>query len=394
VGVIHGGQASTSHRSSVNQYEYFLPKVDIETIGAGGGSLARFDPLTGTLRVGPESAGALPGPVCYGRGGTIPTVTDADLCLGYFDPDEFAGGTMKLDLPAAQAAIAELAGKLGISPTECAEGIARIASFNMADLIRRTTIQKGFDPRDFVLFAFGGAGPVHAGVFAAELGVRKVIVPQRRTASVWCAFGAAAADVLHVYEKVDVMLSPFDPGRIVADLAELRARGVAQFERDGLSGGRFAFSVDLRHRGQINEVEVPIDGDGLDEAALAALAERFYERYELIYGRGSSFRGARLEAVTFRCRAVAPMPKPVLRPVDPGPPQPPEQARRRPRRVYWSDVRDWRETPVWDGDRFAPGHRVDGPAIVETADTTVVVHAGQRLTVDRFGNFELGFGAA
>jgi N-methylhydantoinase A len=394
VGVIHGGQASTSHRSSVNQYEYFLPKVDIETIGAGGGSLARFDPLTGTLRVGPESAGALPGPVCYGRGGTIPTVTDADLCLGYFDPDGFAGGTMKLDLPAAQAAIADLAGKLGITPTECAEGIARIASFNMADLIRRTTIQKGFDPRDFVLFAFGGAGPVHAGVFAAELGVRKVIVPQRRTASVWCAFGAAAADVLHVYEKVDVMLSPFDAGRIAEALAELRARGETQFERDGLSGGRFAFSVDLRHRGQINEVEVPIDEGVPDEAALAALAERFYERYELIYGRGSSFRGARLEAVTFRCRATAPMPKPVLLATEPQAAQPPADARRRARRVYWSDVRDWRETPVWDGDRFAPGHTVDGPAIVETTDTTVVVHAGQRLAVDRYGNFELSFGAA
>jgi len=394
VGVIHGGEASTSHRSSVNQYEYFLPKVDIETIGAGGGSLARFDALTGTLRVGPESAGALPGPVCYRRGGTIPTVTDADLCLGYFDPDAFAGGSMTLDLPAAQAAIADLAGKLGISPIACAEGIARIASFNMADLIRRTTIQKGFDPRDFVLFAFGGAGPVHAGVFAAELGVRKVIVPQRRTASVWCAFGAAAADVLHVDEKVDVMLSPFEAPRIAANLAELRARGAAQLAREGLADGRFAFSVDLRHRGQINEVEVPIDDALLDEAGLSALAERFYERYELIYGRGSAFRGARLEAVTFRCRAVAPMPKPVLPTRDMGPHEPIAAAGRPARRVYWSDISDWRNTPVWDGDRFEPGNRVDGRAIVETTDTTVVVHPGQRLAVDRFGNFELTFGHA
>ena len=139
---------------------------------------------------------------------------------------------------------------------------------------------------------------------------------------------------------------------------------------------------------------MPIDEGVPDEATLAALAERFYERYELIYGRGSSFRGARLEAVTFRCRATAPMPKPVLLATEPQAAQPPADARRRARRVYWSDVRDWRDTPVWDGDRFAPGHTVDGPAIVETTDTTVVVHAGQRLAVDRYGNFELSFGAA
>ncbi|MFO1200540.1 MAG: hydantoinase/oxoprolinase family protein [Burkholderiaceae bacterium] len=394
VGVIHGGEASTSHLSSVNQYEYFLPKVDIQTIGAGGGSLARYDALTDTLRVGPDSAGAVPGPVCYRRGGTVPTVTDADLCLGYFDPDNFAGGTMKLDLAGAQAAIAELAAKLKLSPVECADGIARIASFNMADLIRRTTIQKGFDPRDFVLFAFGGAGPVHASVFAAELGVKKVIVPQKKTASVWCAFGAAAADVLHLYEKVDMMTSPFDAARINAGLAELKARGAGQLRREGLAAGRYAFSVDVRHRGQINEVEVAIPGETLDAGGIDALVERFYERYETIYGRGSSFRGARLEAVTLRCRASAAMPKPALVPAQPGPREPAADARRAPRRVWWSAQRDWRETPVWDGDRFVPGNAVAGPAIVETTDTTVVVHAGQTLAVDRFGNFELTFGAA
>jgi N-methylhydantoinase A len=394
VGVIHGGAASTSHLSSVNQYEYFLPKVDIQTIGAGGGSLARFDPVTNSLHVGPESAGAQPGPVCYGRGGTIPTVTDADLFLGYFDAGNFAGGSMKLDYAAAAAAITSLARQLGLSPVQCAEGIARIASFNMADLIRRTTIQKGFDPRDFVLFAFGGAGPVHAGVFAAELGVRKVIVPQKKTASVWCAFGAASADVLHVYEKVDMMTSPFDIGRVNANLIELRARGAEQLRREGVGQGMYTFSCDVRHRGQINEVEVAIAGDAIDATGLEALIEGFYRRYELIYGKGSSFRGARLEVVTFRCRASAEMPKPVLRPAALGLPQPSAGAVRASRRVYWGQALEWLDTRVYDGDQFVPGNAVEGPAIVETTDTTVVVHEGQKLAVDRFGNFELSLRAA
>lgn len=391
VGVIYGGEASTSHLSSVNQYEYFLPKVDIQTIGAGGGSLARFDPVTNSLHVGPESAGAQPGPVCYGRGGTIPTVTDADLFLGYFDAENFAGGSMKLDYPAAAAAITSLAQQLNLSPVQCAEGIARIASFNMADLIRRTTIQKGFDPRDFVLFAFGGAGPVHAGVFAAELGVKKVIVPQKKTASVWCAFGAAAADVLHVYETVDMMTSPFDLGRINANLAQLQERGAQQLRREGIAAGRYSFSCDVRHRGQINEVEVSIAAAPMNTPGLEALIERFYERYELIYGKGSSFRGVKLEVVSFRCKASAEMPKPVLNPSALGPAQPDGNAIRAHRKVYWGAQQNWLDTRVYDGDLFKPGNSVDGPAIVETTDTTVVVHEGQKLAVDRFGNFELSF---
>src|SRR5262249_51412021 len=150
--------------------------VDIQAIGAGGGSLVRIDERTRTIRVGPASAGAVPGPVSYGRGGTVPTVTDADLVLGYLDPDGFAGGSMKLDKAKAEAAIQAIADRLGMSLMECASGIAKIVEFQMADIIRKMTVGKGFDPRDFVLFAFGGAGPVHAGVFARELGVAKVVI--------------------------------------------------------------------------------------------------------------------------------------------------------------------------------------------------------------------------
>ncbi len=394
VGLIYDGAPSYSSVSNVNQYEYFIPKVDIQAIGAGGGSIACLDPTGRSLRVGPQSAGAVPGPVCYGRGGTEPTVTDAALVLGYLDPDNFAGGRMRLDKPAAEEAIQALADRLGLGLLECASGIAKIAEFGMADIIRRTTVGKGYDPRDFVLFAFGGAGPVHAGVFARELGVDKVIVPQRETASTWCAFGAASADILHIHERVDIMVSPFDSARLQANLAELSEAARLGMARDGVSEGRqrFEYSLDMRHKGQINEVEIVLDLDPEAPDFNGRLAARFYERYEQLYGRGSSFRGARLEIVTYRVRAMADTQRPALRcgkaSKSAGPARPSGS-----RAVYWDEFREARDTPVYDGTRLEQGQLLDGPAIVETPDTSVVVRPGQRLVLDAYGNFELTLGA-
>src|SRR6185437_534427 len=220
------------------QYEYFIPKIDIQAIGAGGGSLVRIDPATRTMRVGTESAGAVPGPVCYGRGGRVATVTDADLVLGYIDAESFAGGRMRLDRAAAEVAVGEVAAQLGLGLLECASGIAKIVEFQMADIIRKMTVGKGLDPRDFTLFAFGGAGPVHAGVFSRELGVARVVIPQRETASTWCAFGAAAADVLHIHEMVDIQASPFSAERINRNLARLAEDARAQMAKDSIAPAR------------------------------------------------------------------------------------------------------------------------------------------------------------
>ena len=189
VSIIHDGKPAYTFISNTDQYEYFPPKVNLEVIGAGGGSLVRAHHETHTMTVGPDSAGAFPGPVCYGRGGTVPTVTDAQLVLGYLDPENFAGGSMKLNHEAATRAVGKIGSQLGMSAVECAAGICRIVELQMADVIRRVTVEKGFDPRDFVVFAFGGAGPAHAGIFARELGVRKVIVPLRKAA----AHGARSA---------------------------------------------------------------------------------------------------------------------------------------------------------------------------------------------------------
>src|SRR5258708_7960866 len=316
VGIIYAGQPAYSFVSNVAQYEYFLPKVDIQAIGSGGGSLARVDPAAKTLAVGPESAGADPGPVCYGKGGTIATVTDADVVLGTINPDNFLGGRIKLDRKKAMDSVQRIASALGLSLMEAASGIARIAEFKMADIIRKTTVEKGFDPRDFVLFAFGGAGPAHAGVFARELGVQKVIVPQKEIASTWCAFGAAAGDILHVYEQVDIQASPFDAARVNASLEALEKRASEQMDRDGIAGARrhYQFSLDMRHRGQINEVEVMLPEKRVGGPLWGPLHRRFYARYEQLYGSGSSYGEARLEIVTLRLRATAATPRPKLSP--------------------------------------------------------------------------------
>jgi N-methylhydantoinase A len=393
VSIIHEGKPAYSFVANTDQYEYFLPKVDLQAIGAGGGSLVRVRPETRTMTVGPDSAGAFPGPVCYGRGGKVPTVTDAQLVLGYLDPDNFAGGRMRLDRDAAFHAIKEIAVQIQMQPLECAAGICRIVELQMADVIRKVTVEKGFDPRDFVLFAFGGAGPAHAGVFGRELNVRKIIVPQRKAASTWCAFGAAAADVLHVFEHSEIMGTPAPAKRINDALERLQKKAAELMGSEGIAPGRqrFEFSLDVRHKGQINEVEISLPFERVPASYEARLRSMFTDRYEKLYGRGSALAGAQLEIVVCRLRARALTPRPRLvrsRKVNSSIPR---AAKRKVRSIYWPDLGKHRATPVFDGDKLATGNRLKGPAIVETADTTVVVHPGTRLRVDPLGNFEITY---
>jgi N-methylhydantoinase A len=390
VSIIYDGKPAYSFVSNTGQYEYFLPKVDLQAIGAGGGSLARVHPETRTMTVGPDSAGAFPGPVCYGRGGKVPTVTDAQLVLGYLDPDNFAGGSMRLDRQAAFSSIGEMGKEIGMTPLECAAGICRIVELQMADVIRKVTVEKGFDPRDFVLFAFGGAGPAHAGVFAQELGVRKVVIPQRKAASAWCAFGAAAADVLHIFEHTEIMSTPVTAARLNLnlELLEKQARQLMASEGIAASRQRFEFSVDVRHKGQINEVEVLLPFERFATAYEPRLRALFTERYEKLYGRGSALAGAQLEIVVCRLRARALTPRPKLKKVRASTKGIPAAARRKPRPVYWSSLK---KTPVYDGERLATGNLIKGPAVVETPDTTVMVHPGTTLSVDALGNFQIAF---
>ena len=199
-----------------------------------------------------------------------------------------------------------------MSVVEAASGAARVVEHQMADLIRKVTVHKGYDPRDFAVFAYGGAGPVHAGVYARELGAQSLIVPLGGVCSLWSALGAATADLLHIYETVDILASPFDAARVGERFAELERQGLDQLERDGIAPGaaRIARSADIRYKGQINEVEVAVPAGELDEAALAELAADFHRRYEALYGAGAGFREARVEIVTYRVRTTAVSAKP------------------------------------------------------------------------------------
>ena len=390
VGIIHEGHPAFSYVSNVNQYEYFLPKVDIQTIGSGGGSLVRADERTRTLHVGPESAGADPGPVCYGRGGQVPTVTDAALVLGYIGTSSFADGRVKLEQQAAEAAITEIGRKVDLDMLNCASGIVTIAEHQMANLILRMTIQKGLDPRDFVLFAFGGAGPMHAGVFAFELGASKVVIPQGRMASTWCAFGAASADMLHIAEHVNIITSPFSVEDMNANFEFMIDELRSQLAAEGAppESQVFQCSLDVRHKGQINEVEVPLSGVEFSASQVVEIDNDFHALYQQIYGKGSSFPRAKLEVVTFRVRGSAVTPKPRLVSTDTTL-EIPSSAQRDPRPIFWRERGAVLQTTVFSGEKLAPGNQINGPAVIETSDTTVVVHPGRQARVDAFSNIEL-----
>src|SRR5687768_13763726 len=251
----------------------------------------------------------------------------------------------------------------------------------MADVIPQVTVEKGYDPRDFMPFAVGGARPAHAGMFARELGVRKVIVPQRKAASTWCAFGAAAADVLHIFEHTEIMPTPVPAKRINDALDALEMKAAALMKSEGIAEGRhrFEFSLDVRHKGQINEVEVGLESPGLKNDYELQLRRRFVARYEQLYGRGSALAGAQLEIVVCRLRARALTPRPKLVRAGKSARAIPKTAAHKARSIYWPDLGKFRPTPVFNGDKLLSGNEIKGPAIVETADTTVVVHPARTL---------------
>jgi N-methylhydantoinase A len=388
VGLVHEGAPVASYQSVVYQYEYFVPRIDIRSIGSGGGSIIWLEETSGSLRVGPVSAGAAHGPVCYGRGGADPTVTDAAVVLGYLDPHYFLGGRLRLDREAAVRSLEPLAGRLGMGVVEAASGAARVVEHQMADLIRKVTVQKGYDPRDFAVFAYGGAGPVHAGVYARELGAQGVVVPLGGVCSLWSALGAASADLLHIHETVDIQASPLDPARVNARFADLEARGIAQLREDEVDPerARITRSADMRYLGQINEVEVPVPAGALEPPVLEQVIADFHRRYETLYGAGAGFREARVEIVTYRVRTAAASTKPALRPAPERGARPPAEACARARSVYWAEVGDFETTPVYWGEKLLPGNLIAGPAVVQVPDTTIVVHPGQTGRLDPYGN--------
>jgi N-methylhydantoinase A len=388
VGLVSEGLPARTSTTIVDQYEFYVPTIDVKSIGAGGGSIAWYDDVRGVLRVGPQSAGAAPGPVCYGRGGTEPTVTDADVVLGYIDPDYFLGGRADLDREAAWDAVARLGERLGLDPLETAAGITRIVDHNMADLIRRETIEKGLDPRDFVVFTYGGAGASHAGTYAKELGVSTVVIPLTDTASVWSALGVACSDVIHIHQRDDTQAAPFDRERLGAIRNQLRTETLAEFAEEGFAAEQVSlrWTADIRHRLQVHVVEVPFPGADLDAAGLESLVTAFTTRYEELYGKGTAFTAAGVELVTVRCTGLATLRKPALGVRQLGSAEPSSQARQAAREIYWPEYGRKHQTPIYRAEHLVPGNVIEGPAVIEPTVTTIVVRPGQTARMDEFGN--------
>jgi N-methylhydantoinase A len=387
VSVIRDGVIERDYKPVLLQHRILSSKIWVESIGAGGGSIAWVDEETGLLKVGPRGAGAKPGPVCYGLGGTEPTVSDANLLLGYLNENYFLGGKMPLDKSAALRAVRErIARPLGMSELEAAIGIHRIATAHMSDLIRRATVEKGHDPRNFAIFAYGGAAPIHASRYAAQLRVKKVIVPL--TASVHGAAGLICSDVIYEYGKSDHLVVPVDLARVKANFAELVGRAVVDLKNAGFKSEDIKIfrSVDMRYRYQVHELNVPFPA-GTHEITSEEMEElyaRFDALYEKAYGRGSAYREAGREIIIFRVTAAGELKRPKIERAS-GAEKDPERAVKGKRDAYFEEYGNI-ATLVYDFDRLKPGNEISGPAIVETPVTTVIVNPTDRAAVDEFRN--------
>ena len=360
-----------------------VPVIEMIEIGTGGGSIARVDALR-RLRVGPESAGARPGPVCYGLGGADPTVTDADLVLGYLDPDFFLGGEMWLDRDAARHAIVERVGKpLGLDPVQAAWGIHQLANESMAGAARIHAIERGKDVERFPIFAFGGAGPVHAFGVARILQSPSVIFPLG--AGVMSAVGFLVAPLSFDFVRtLPGVLDALDWGAIAGTVAEMEAEGRAILGRtiaaDRIRFRRFA---DMRYRKQGYEIRVPIPDGLLDASRRDEIRRNFESAYRAIYGH--TVRDAPVEAVSWR--VVTQGPRPSLRlPTSARGGRDARAARKGVRRVYVSDARGYAEVPVYDRYALGAGATLEGPAVIEERESTVVVGAVARIRVDDAAN--------
>lgn len=391
VGVIRDGSIEKDHKPILMRYQLFLSKIWVESIGAGGGSIVWIDPETGLLKVGPRGAGSSPGPVCYGLGGAEVTVSDADLILGYLNEDCFLGGRMRLAKEQALEALREkIAQPMNMTVAEAASGIYRITNSHMSDLIRRATVERGYDPRKFTLFAFGGAAAVHAGRYAAELGIKEVIVPL--TASVHGATGLVSSDVIYDYGRSERLSVPGDLKRIREIFNGLVQRAIASLRGAGFKDSEMKIvrSLDMRYRQQVHELNVPLlpGVEALTAPDLEAIYRRFDEFYELTYGPGAGYREAGKEIMAFRVLAIGELNKPRLRKY----PMQKNQAAaaiKAERKVYFEEERDFIATKIYDYGRLAPGSEISGPAIIETPITTIVINPSDRATMDEYYNVRM-----
>ena len=384
---VGGTAATTEHGSRGSGYPIRTPVIDLVEIGAGGGSIAWID-SGGILRVGPRSAGANPGPVCYRQGGSEPTITDANLVLGRISPDYFLGGEIRLDVEAARRTIKErCADPLGMGVDEVALGIVEIANSAMVGALRRVSVQRGYDPREFVLVAFGGAGPVHANRLAAELDIPTVHVPT--SPGTTSAMGLLVTDIKHEYSVA--LIQRADRLDIVyanAQFQRMTIEGGTALSREGVSSENIQYvkQADMRYVGQSYELTIPLPEEELSADQLDEILARFHQEHERSYG--FSAEGEPVEFVALRLSAVGVIPKPRLQKVRRGGGASTDAAKQS-RPVYFAEEGGRVDCSIYDRYKLGSGYEVVGPAIIEEVDSTTVIHPGYRAVVDEFGNLFL-----
>lgn len=383
------GAAAVVNDGEIARHKIALPMLDIHTIGAGGGSIGWLDE-GGMLRMGPQSAGAAPGPACYGQGGALPTVTDANLVLGYLDPAYFAGGKITLDVEAARRAIeTHIAKPMGLSVAAAAAGMYRVACNNMAQGVREVTIKRGYDPREFPLIAAGGAGPMHSCLICSELEIPLQVVP--RSSSVLCAFGMLLSELKHDFVRTFVSrFDALDWRRLQALLAELRSEGdrVLEDERIPAPRRRFAVRFDCRYAKQYHEVSLPVSMAAIDSRNTAVIARDFHAEHSRLYGYSLELEKTPIELINVRLQAIGETEDHGL--VDkPWHGAASAHALKGRRRVYVPESARFQDVNVYDGHALAHGNRIEGPALIETVTTIVLVSAQFDCVVDRYGSFAL-----
>ncbi|MGG2200992.1 MULTISPECIES: hydantoinase/oxoprolinase family protein [Paenibacillus] len=386
VGLVVNGEPVISSTTEMNQYTLSLPMIDIVSIGAGGGSIAKVD-VGSTLLVGPDSAGARPGPVCYGKGGTEPTVTDADVVLGFIDPDYFLDGKVKLYKDKAVEAIREkIAIPLGLSVEDAAAGIVEIANSHMADLIRKMSIERGYDPRDFIIYLYGGAGPTHGTAYGRDLGVKEMIVPLGETAAVYSAFGISSSDISHVYEISDPAVAPWNVKQVQDNFLYLEDKAITQLLEENVKNEHIRLDrwVEMRYKGQVHQVDVPFPSGAIHEQALSQVVVEFESRYETLYGKGSAFKEGGIELVSYRVNAYGKLPKPSLEAKTANEAE--QQLVITNRSVYWKELGGYRDTTIYRGNLASYKDLIAGPSVIELPTTTIPVYPGQTVQVDSLGS--------
>ena len=385
--LVRDGTPTVVTDGQINRHRVALPMQDIVTIGAGGGSVGWIDE-GGLLRMGPQSAGADPGPACYGKGGVRPTCTDADLILGYLDPEFFAGGRLRLDRRAAVRSVDEhMAGPLGLSVDEAAAGMYRVINNNMAQGVREISVKRGFDPREFPVVAAGGAGPLHACMICQELEIPVFIVP--RESSIFCAAGMLMSDLQHDFVRSFVsLLDGIDWTRLNTVLAEMIQDGDQLLTNEGISRDRrrYRLNLDCRYVKQYHEVSLPVALELARAGRFQAVASAFHEEHQRLYGYSLEQEGSPIELINIRLQAVGVTDKPRLAD-EPEAGEDPGAALKGERAVYLPDDGARRRVCVFDGHKTRHGNRIPGPALIEQANTTLFVSSAFDCVCDRHGSF-------